>query len=120
MGLSKNKRPLTAPNFQSGIGQNAVIAQTNGTTPVNVFGANGAPCPITIVGGYVIALDTTAGNITMQQAANTVFTAAKGATSGLSVNMGALANAVYAQGDVCTVKSSSAGNALVVIFYTVN
>lgn len=120
MGLAKSKRPITAPNFQSGVGQSAVIAQTNGTTAVNVFGSGGAPCGITIVGGYVIALDTTAGNITMQQAANTVFTAAKGATAGLSVSMGTLANTVYAPGDVCTVKSSTAGNALVVIFYTVN
>lgn len=103
----------------TGVGYYSVIAKTNGTTPVNVFGVGGAPCALTVVGGFVIAQDTTAGNITMQQAANTVFTAAKGTTTGLSTSMGSLTNATYAAADVCTVLSSSAGNALVVIFFTV-
>lgn len=101
-----------------GVGYFTVAVATNGTTAVNVFGAGGAPCPLTVTSVTTNALDTTAGNITLKQAANTVVTIAKSATAGTLVGNGALSNATYAAGDVCTVVSSSAGNATVIITFT--
>lgn len=91
---------------------------TNGTTPVNIFDANGAPCAMTIVGVFVVSRDTTAGNITPKQGANTVCTIAKGTSTGVAVGGATLSNTVYAKGDVATVVSSSAGNADVFISWT--
>jgi phage-related protein len=89
-----------------------VAVNTNGTAAVNVIDAAGAPCAITIKAVQVTALDTTAGNITVQQGANTVCTIAKGTTGASS-----LSHTAYAKGDVFTVKSSSAGNATVLITF---
>jgi hypothetical protein len=96
-----------------------VAVNTNGTTPVNVFGAGGAPVALTITSITSTALDTTTGNIITKQAANTVATIAKGATAGALVGAVSLANATYAAADVCTVESSSAGNSTVLITFTV-
>ncbi|HLI84495.1 MAG TPA: hypothetical protein VKV17_11285 [Bryobacteraceae bacterium] len=93
-----------------------VIVQTNGTTPVNVFSANGAPTSLTLVSAFIISLDTNAGNISLTNAGNTVFTAAKGTTAGLSVPSGALANTSFALGAAAQVVSSG-GNALVVMIF---
>ena len=117
MGYEKYKRPLTAPSFKPGY--NAVVVATNGTTPVNVFGTGGAPFALTVTGAFIVSLDTTTGNITLQQASNTVFTAAKGATAGVFVTSGTLSHTTYAAADACTVLSSTAGNAIVYIFFTV-
>lgn len=95
-----------------------VAKDTNSTTPVNVFGASGAPFALIVTGVYLVSKDTTAGNITLKQAANTVATIAKGTTSGAMVGAVSLANTTYALGDVCTVVSSSAGNATVFITFT--
>lgn len=92
---------------------------TNGTTPVNVFGAAGAPCPLAITNIVSCSQDTTAGNIITKQAANTVGTIAKGTTSGVLVGVTTISNATYATGDVCTVESSSAGNSRVLITFTI-
>ena len=96
----------------------SISATTNGTTNVNVFGAGGAPFPLTITGVYLISLDTTAGNITVLQRANTVCTIAKGTVAGTLVGATSLSNTVYNTGDVCQVDSSSVGNASVFISYT--
>lgn len=88
---------------------------TNGTTPVNIFDANGAPTALTITGVMIVSRDTTAGNITPKQAANTVCTIAKGTSTGVAVGGASLSNTTYAKGDVATVVSSSAGNADVFI-----
>lgn len=96
-----------------------VAVSTNGTTPVNVFGAGGAPCALTVTSVVSIAKDTTAGNIILKQAANTVSTIAKGVTAGALVGATSLANATYAAADVCTVESSSAGNSFVLITFEV-
>lgn len=95
-----------------------IAVGTNGTTAVNVIDASGAPCAITIKAVQVTALDTTAGNITVQQGANTVCTVAKGTTAGVVTGASSLSNTVYAKGDVFTVKSSSSGNATVLITFT--
>ena len=110
---------VTGAKHKEGASFNAVVVTTNGQTPVNVFGAGGAPCALTILGAFIVSQDTTTGNITLQQASNTVFTAAKGSVAGVFVDSGTISNAVYAAADVCTVLSSSGGNAKVYIFFKV-
>lgn len=110
---------ITGAKLSAGVGYFQVAADTNGTTPVNVFGAGGAPVALTVTSVVSIAQDTTAGNIVLKQAANTVATIAKGTTSGAMVGATTLANAAYAAADVCTVESSSAGNSRVLITFTV-
>lgn len=101
------------------VGHSAIAVSTNGTTAVNVFGTAGAPTALVVTSVISIAQDTTAGNITLKQAANTVVTVAKGTTSGGVVGGVTLAYTTYAKGDVCTVVSSSVGNSIVVITYNV-
>ncbi len=103
---------ISAPRFFT------AVADTNGTTNVNVFGTGGAPFPMTIVGVLLISKDTTAGNITVLQRTNTVCTIAKGTTAGALVGATSLANTIYAPGDACQVDSSSAGNATVYITFS--
>lgn len=95
-----------------------VVATTNGTTNVNVFSANGAPFPMTVVSVFLIANDATAGDITVLRRSDTVCTIAKGTTSGALVGATSVSNTVYRAGDACQVDSSSAGNATVYITFT--
>src|SRR5262245_56986983 len=60
----------------------SVVTSTNATTPVDVFSSAGAPCAIRVTSVVSVAKDTTAGNITLAQAGNTVCTIAKGTTAG--------------------------------------
>lgn len=94
-----------------------VSKDTNGTTNVDVFGTAGAPFDFTVTGVFLISKDTTAGNITVLQAANTVCTIAKGTTAGAMVGATSLANTAYTKGDVCQVDSSTTGNATVFITF---
>lgn len=97
-----------------------VVAETNGTTAVSVFGASGLDNDITITGVFLVALDTTAGNITVEApASTTVVTIAKGTTAGALVGGTTLANTAVSAGTNVVVDSSSAGNARVYITYTV-
>jgi hypothetical protein len=100
------------------VAENIIETTTNGTTAVNVFGSKGAPFSGTITGVFVIALDTTAGNITPKVNSNTVVTIAKGTTAGVLVGGVTLANTSFNPGDTVQVVSSSAGNAQVFITYT--
>lgn len=94
------------------------IADTNGTTAVSVFGASGLPYAITITGVFLIALDTTAGNITVEAPASTVVcTIAKGVTAGALVGATTLANTSVPANTNVVVDSSTAGNAKVYISY---
>lgn len=95
-----------------------IATNTNGTTNVNVFGTGGAPFSLTVTGVYLISKDTTAGDITVLQRANTVCTIAKGTVAGVMVGATSLSNTVYAAGDACQVDSSTAGNATVFITFT--
>lgn len=97
--------------------QNVAVANTNGTTNVNVFTA---PVDLTITGVFLGALDTTAGNITVLNGSDTVVTIAKGTTAGAMVHGTTLANASVSAGTVVQVDSSSAGNARVYITYLVD
>lgn len=95
-----------------------IVATTNGTTAVSVFGASGPGYAITITGVYLISLDTTAGNITVENPASTVVvTIAKGASAGVLVGGVTLANTAVAATSNLIVDSSSAGNAQVYITY---
>lgn len=110
-----NRGTVAAPAWQQNYQYFMTCTTTNGTTPVNIFDANGAPCALTITGVFVIARDTTASNITPKQGSNTVCTIAKGTSTGVAVGGASLSNTAYAKGDVATVVSSGAGNADVFI-----
>lgn len=99
--------------------QNSVIiASTNGTSAVSVFGSSGLSFPIVITHINVTAQDTTAGNITVENPTGTVVgTIAKGTTAGVVTGVTTLANTTVSAGTNLVVKSSSAGNARVEIFY---
>lgn len=104
---------LTTKKFYS-----TVAVPTNGTTSVNVFGTtNGFAGTITSI--KVIAQDTTAGNITIADTAGTVATIAKGTTAGIVTGTTSLANTGFTSTGTLTVVSSSAGNAIVEIIFTV-
>lgn len=96
-----------------------VNVTTTGTAAVSVFGTAGVQTPMLISDVFVTSLDTTAGNITVENPAGTVVaTIAKGATSGALVGAVTLANTTLLAGTNLIVKSSSAGNALVKIIFT--
>lgn len=99
----------------AGNGGYSVAKNTNGTSPVNVFGAGGAPFPLVVTAVYLICRDNVAGNITLKQAANTVCTIAKGTVAGVMTGATGLSNDTYAKGDACTIVSSTAGDATVII-----
>lgn len=91
---------------------------SNGTNAVNVFTA-GAPVACTITGVTLVALDTTATNITVENPASTVVcTIAKGTAAGAVVGATTLANTSVAAGAVVIVDGSGAGLARVTITFT--
>lgn len=93
-------------------------ATTTGTVAVSVFGG-ALTTPLLISDVIVTSLDTTAGNITVENPAGTVVcTIAKGTSSGVLVGAVTLANTTVTAGNNLVVKSSTAGNALVKIFFT--
>lgn len=101
------------------VASNVQVVSTNGTTAVNVFGANGAPANITITGFVVGAKDTTAGNIALKQGSTTIASVAKGTSTGaLTIEEAALSSPAIGAGTAVTVVSSSAGNALCFVYYT--
>ena len=112
---------VTGAMLTTKAGYFSVATTTTGATPVNVFGAGGAPVALVLTSVVVLAKETTAANITVKQAANTVCTVAKCATAGALVGAVSLANATYAAADVCTVVSSAAspGDAIVIMTFTV-
>lgn len=111
-----NRGTAAAPKWVAQLGKYfTTVTSTNATSAVNIFDANGAPCALTLTSVVSIAKDTTASNITVQQAANTVATIAKGVTAGVPVGASSLSNTTYAAGDVATVLSSGSGNSYVVI-----
>lgn len=108
---------LTAQRGIAGTDQ-LIVADTDGTTAVSVFGASGLGYAVTITGVFLISLDTTAGNITVEAPASTVVcTIAKGTAAGALVGASSLANTSVAAGTNVVVDSSSAGNAKVFITY---
>lgn len=92
---------------------------TNSTTPVNVFSSTGATYPLTIDGVFLIALDNTAGNISLLNSGGTVATIAKGTSAGVMVGATSLSNTGYVAGNPLTVVSSSAGNCTLFVTFTV-
>ena len=111
-----NRGTAAAPKWSSPVGKYfTTCTATNGTTNVDIFGTGGAPSALTITGVYLISKDTTAGNVTVLQGANTVCTIAKGTSAGALVGATSLSNTVYAAGDVAQVDCSSAGDSFVFI-----
>jgi hypothetical protein len=109
---------VTLPKLSNASGHRIIVASTNGVTGVSVFGASGAGEGVTINGVWLVALDTVAGNITVENPASTVVcTIAKGTDAGVTVNATTLADAVVASDSNVIVKSSSTGNARVFISY---
>ena len=109
---------VTAQGFVSSLGiagtsavAQTIILKTNGTTPVNVFGAlNGFSGSFTSFS--VIAIGGTAANITLKTGvagvSTTVAVIAKGATAGAIIGSGIAASAFVASG-TATIESSVAG-----------
>lgn len=111
---------LSGDELSTGANYSIVEVDTNGTTAVSVFGASGLPVAATITGVYLVSLDTTAGNITVENPASTVVaTIAKGTVAGVMVGATTLANTALAAGTNLVVDSSTAGNARVFITFTV-
>lgn len=113
-----NAAAVTGAKLSTTVGYFAVTVSTNGTSPVDVFGAT-VPFAGTVTGVFVESLDTTAGNITVADTAGTIATIAKGTSTGAMVGGGTLANTSFSAGNTFTVVSSSAGNARVTITFTV-
>lgn len=116
-GGVRHEHPVDA----SLVADHVKIVSTNGTTAVNVFGTKGAPANITITGFVVAAKDTTAGNIALKQGSTSIASVAKGTTTGaLTAEEASLSSPSIGAGTAVTVVSSSAGNALCIITYTVD
>ena len=108
---------VTGAISAAGIDQLATV-ETSGTTAVSVFGASGLPYAVTITGVFLVSLDTTAGNITVENPASTIVcTIAKGTAAGALVGATTLANTSVAAGTNLVVDSSTAGNARVYITF---
>jgi hypothetical protein len=113
-------RAVNGAKLSTGVGYYTIAVNTNGETPVSVFGASGLGTAATITGVYLVSLDTTGGNITVENpAASVVVTIAKGSSTGALVGGTTLADTAVAAGTNVIVKSSSAGNARVFITFTV-
>lgn len=110
---------VSGAGLTTGKGYFSVAVKTNGTSAVNVFGTGGAPVALTVTNVTSNSQDTSAANITLKQAANTVVTIAKGTASGGIVGGVTLAHTAYAKGDVCTVVSDGAHDAIVTITFQV-
>jgi len=111
-------KKVTGAKVATGKLFSGVSKDTNAQTPVNVFGdVNGFDGVIT--GIFVIAKDATAGDITIKTTAGTVATIAKGVTAGALVGAVALANTAIDDEGICTIESSSAGEATVIIMFEV-
>lgn len=84
-----------------------VVATTNDTTAVNVFGAAGCPFAGEIVSIVSLAQNATAGNILTKNANGTVSTIAKGTSAGAAVSATDLSAPTMAKGDTLTIESSA-------------
>lgn len=96
----------------------SVAVLTNGTTPVNVFDAGGAPVNMTITGLLIIPLATAANTVTLAAGANTIATAVA-ATAGVPIGETAAPVAAYQNvlaGTALTLTGSSANNAIAIVF----
>lgn len=104
-------------NIQGTINYFSIAKNTNGTTSINLFSSSGAPFPFLITAVYVIALDTTAGNITLTNNGNTVCTIAKGTTAGVLTGASSLSHTSYIANTPISILSSSAGNVTVIVVF---
>ena len=110
---------VTGAKLVTVFGMATISRQTNGTTPVNVFGAT-VPFSGTIDGIFVVSKDTTAGNISILNNGNTVATIAKDTTAGVLTGATSLANTSVVAGTPFTIVSDSTGNVFVYITFRFN
>lgn len=125
MAQSNNLNPefggrAAAQGFDAlhGNGISVTAKDTSGTTVIQVF-RNPIQFAGAITGVFLIAKDTTTGNIVVKRGDDTVATIAKGASAGALVGASSLANADLTPDDSVTIESSTAGNATVFISYKV-
>ena len=102
-----------------GNGISETVRETNSTTNVTVFD-NPSGFEGTITGVYVVALDATAGNITISTQAGTVCTIAKGTVTGAAVFTATLLNTAITPAGSVVIVSSANANARVYIAYKVS
>jgi hypothetical protein len=112
----------TSSSFKTAIGSTSyeVVANTSGTSNVNVFGAtNGFAGTVTAV--TVVALDGTNASITLANTAGSVVVIAKGSTAGAVTGGTTLTNTGFTTtGTMIVTSSISAGGAArVVVEYTI-
>ena len=121
----ENSGSRTSSSFQAIdlVSQGVVVVETNGTTPVNVFGTtNGFNGSVTLV--VATAKDATASNITLKNnpagTELTIATIAKGTAEGGVVGSSALVASTVAFSSTGTMQivSSGSGNVRAAIFYT--
>lgn len=110
---------VTGAKLVTTFGMASIARQTNGTTPVNVFGAT-LPFSGTVDGIFVCSNDTTAGNITISNNGNVVATIAKGTSAGVLTGATSLANTSMVAGTPFTIVSDSAGNVTCYITFRFN
>jgi len=112
---------VTGAKLITGKGYYVVATKTNSTTPVDVFGVGGVPGVGIIVTSIVAqSLDTTASNIITKNDGSAISTIAKGTAAGACVaEVGAGTVFACSAGTSFTVESSGAGEARVVITFTV-
>lgn len=110
---------ISYPNISDTIPYYSIGISSNGTNVVNVFGSTGFAYSFTITSVLTVSEDTTAANITLSNNGNTVVVIAKGTTAGGVVGGYSLANTSYNANNPITIVSSSAGNAIVIITFTI-
>jgi len=109
---------ISSPKTLPVLGRNyfAMVVNTNGTTPVNVFDANGAPDNLNITAILVIATVTLAGNVLVKNGTDTQATIAKATTIGALTAGAPSAVANVAKGAVFTVETGTNEDCNVIIF----
>jgi hypothetical protein len=95
----------------------SIVATTNGTTPVNVFDANGAPDNLNITAILTIATVTLAGNLVVKNGTDTMATIAKSTTIGAMTAAAPSAVANVAKGAVFTVEMGAGSEDVNVIIF---
>jgi hypothetical protein len=111
---------ITGAKLSIGAHYGIVVVETNGTTAVNVFDANGAPAALTITGVMAVAKDTVANTeVVLTNGTLAVATFDKLNTVGWVIAEETdMTNEDVTSGDTLTVVTDTTGNAQVWITFT--
>jgi hypothetical protein len=115
---SQKLQPKYFINYPLLISSNFVVVATSGTAPVNVF-PNGLPQNINYLTMISISQDTTSSVINLYNGTQSIGILTKSTTAGAMVGTQAVGNTIIQGGSPVTVVSNNAGNAIIIIFYTV-